>query len=274
MEGFVLRLTPHEESAFFEHRFWLQILGDHSRFILNTLSPTEEKDIERAGKFITIFDRLLEQAREPLSEPALNTLTHSAMHYAMEIREFKLSLLRRHLAGDLKSNLPPTFFNHMLNELEEYIGILNYLLCGRVPVYHPVHHHLLWLLDGSGHAASIEADLDDVEKDLKRQSREFKKTFSGLHEKALEMAGYTRTNMTEFPSLGRLNIQAESKMTEFMEFLNALKEARLSKEVLGRITPIIPDHMYREECYYLTKLSQVSAVKKPDCDPGKPRIDA
>jgi hypothetical protein len=32
-----------EEEALFEHRFWLQILGDHARFILNALSPKEKK---------------------------------------------------------------------------------------------------------------------------------------------------------------------------------------------------------------------------------------
>jgi len=31
--------------------------------------------------------------------------------------------------------------------------------------------------------------------------------------------------------------------------------------------------MFREECYYLTKLSMVASIKEPDCDPGKPRVE-
>ncbi|NOU92561.1 DUF2935 domain-containing protein [Paenibacillus sp. LMG 31456] len=31
-----------DQGALFVHRFWLQILGDHSSFIWNTLSPKRE----------------------------------------------------------------------------------------------------------------------------------------------------------------------------------------------------------------------------------------
>ena len=50
--------------AKFEHEFWLQILGDHSRFILDSLSPSETKDIEVAKRFKGAFDRLLGEARQ------------------------------------------------------------------------------------------------------------------------------------------------------------------------------------------------------------------
>ena len=33
------------------------------------------------------------------------------------------------------------------------------------------------------------------------------------------------------------------------------------------------NHMIREECYYLTKLSMVSHIKNPECDPTKSRIE-
>ena len=43
-----LKLNNIKEMAPFEHHFWLQILGDHSRFILNALKmgkTSVEKDI-------------------------------------------------------------------------------------------------------------------------------------------------------------------------------------------------------------------------------------
>ena len=52
-------MANYLQVALFEHRFWLQILGDHSRFILNALSPTETKEIQIAENFIPIFDQLL-----------------------------------------------------------------------------------------------------------------------------------------------------------------------------------------------------------------------
>ena len=51
-------------AAKLEHEFWLQVLGDHSRFILDSLSPSEVKDIEVAKRFIKEFDRLLVIAKQ------------------------------------------------------------------------------------------------------------------------------------------------------------------------------------------------------------------
>jgi hypothetical protein len=268
-----LKPEIHRDELLFEHRFWLQILGDHSRFILNSLSPEEEKEIEKAREFIGIFDGLLETARRDLKGAELMDLTEQAYSRAQELRMFKLHLLRRHLAGKLKIELPPTFFNHMLNELEEYLSVLCSIMSDTVPVKHPIHHHLLWLLDGAGHAISIEDSLDDVERDLKQKSKNFNRDFCHLHMKALEMAGYLRTGLMDFPSLNRLNNQAESKMKLFMDFLKEIEGMVVSKKALSTLMPLIPEHMYREECYYLTKLSEVSEIKALDCDPAKPRLE-
>lgn len=269
----MLDITCFDKAVLFEHRFWLQILGDHSRFILNSLSPIEKKEIERASNFMGIFDDLLDMAHKPISGAQLAELTREAYTRAQEIRLFKLHLLKRHLNDKISTSMPPTFFNHMLNELDEYIRVLCSLLAGRLPDIHPVHYHLLWLLDGSGHAESIDANLDEVEHDIKEKSREYGKVFMDLYHKAVEMSGYLRTGDNHFPSLSRLNAQAEQRMQLFMDFLNDIKEKVLQKEVLGALMPIIPDHMFREECYYLSKLANVSEVKMPDCDPGKPRIE-
>ncbi len=63
-------------------------------------------------------------------------------------------------------------------------------------------------------------------------------------------------------------------MKLFVSFLRELEELELSAEVLDRIMPLMPDHMMREECYYLTKLAGLGLVPSPDCDPAKPRIEA
>ena len=101
-----------ENKARFEHRFWLQILGDHSRFIHDALAPVEKDEIEQASIFIQVFDTLLEQAKSVDSIQ----LTAKAEAEVIKLREFKLELLRRHLNGKIKIHLPPTFINHMINE--------------------------------------------------------------------------------------------------------------------------------------------------------------
>ena len=263
----------HAQKALFEHRFWLQVLGDHARFFMDSLAPEEQTEIQRARHFIGVFDRLLDRAREPLRGRELTELAQEARGYALQFREYKLHLLRRHLAGKLKMGLPPTFLNHTLNELEEYLRILDALIMGDdPPVCHPVHHHLLWLLDAVGHAATITCELDPVEKMLKEKSESFTKTFEAFYLKAVEMAGYLRTRMDQFPALSRFNHQVELEMRLFQNFLDELEEMRLDAAALGSLTPLMADHMFREECYYLHQLAESSAAEKPDCDPTKPRI--
>lgn len=260
--------------ALFEHRFWLQILGDHARFILSSTSPKETAEVERAAAFIQIFDKLLEQSRHNLSDSQLALLNQQASHYTKELRDFKLHLLKRHLAGEIAIQLPPTFLNHMVNELEEYQRTLDSLLAsGKVPVYHPVHHHLLWLADAVGHAGAIHDNLDGVEKKLRKKSKKFEKHFQAYYLKAVEVAGYMRTNLVQFPALSRLNKEAELEMCLFVDFLKEIEALDLSGELLDVLAPLMPDHMAREEYYYLTKLAQVSEVKMPAGDPTKPRLE-
>lgn len=260
-------------SILFEHQFWLQILGDHSRFIFASLAPKEKAEIEKAHYFIQAFDAMLNQARQCASGQDLLALTQQSYHEVKSLREFKLHLLCRHLVDGIEIHLTPTFINHMINELEEYCLVLECLLKeGNVPCFHPLHYHNIWLLDATGHSGFIHCTLDETEHELKEKSLCFQKNFDGLHEKSLEFEGYLRTGLETFPALTRLNCQVDSQMDLFKKFLADLVELRLCLEALGTISPLAPDHMYREECYYLTKLAQVGAVPMPECDPTAPRI--
>jgi hypothetical protein len=264
------------QQALFEHRFWLQILGDHARFIFNALPPKETKQIAKANEFINVFDQLLHVARQPDAPSRINDLNKQAYELTVNLRVFKLSLLDQMLVGKIKIGLVPTFINHMLNELEEYLKILVSLLEGKpVPIYAPLHHDLLWLPDASGHAVSIAMELDAVEKRLIKKSEQFEQHFNAFYLKAIELSGYTRTMRTTFPALSRFHNDVNMEMSIFMAFLLELETIDISAELLSRLNPLVPDHMYREECYYLLKLSQSGAsVTVPQCDPTKPRVEA
>lgn len=266
-------ISGFKNLSLFEHRFWLQILGDHSRFILDSLSAEESGEIEKASMFITAFDGLLDRARRDIGGADLLALTNQAYRSAADVRAFKLHLLKRHLTGRIKIHLSPTFINHMLNELDEYMVILSFLLKGQLPVFHPVHYHLLWLPDGMGHADGVADNLDEVEKELREKSRDFREKFCRLDQKAREMVGYMRTGTMSFPSLDRLNYEVEAAMAPFKKFLEELIRLRADNRVLGTLQPIMADHMAREECYYLTKLSGASNTALPECNPIKPRVE-
>lgn len=258
-----------EITARSEHRFWLQILGDHSRFIHEALAPVQKMEIEQTANFIKTFDSLLEQA----SSSDVMQLTAQSEIEVKKLREFKLEIIRKHLIGKIKIHLSPTFINHMVNELEEYERVLKHLKAGEAPpVYHELHHHLLWLSDAAGHAEAISSNLDDVERRLIEKSNSFKKSFEDFYLKAVELAGYLRTQLTEFPALSRMNMETQLEIKLFQNFLHELEELELSNEALGTFAPLMADHMSREECYYLMKLAQSANINPPDCDPTKPRL--
>lgn len=257
-----------------EHRFWLQIMGDHSRFIFFSLAPTESEYILTAQNFIILFDQLLEQSKKILSFIEIEELNRKAYEAVYRLREFKIELLSMSLTSDLKSHLSPSFYNDMLNELEEYLYILNSMMHGYDPLLNPLHYHMLWLNDAIGHSASVKSGLDLVETDLIKTADQFEHQFEDLNNKSLILNGYSRTGLSNFAALERLNEQVWNIMNGFMEFLESIRDRRTDNKILGTIMPLMADHMLREECYYLRKLSEsANNIKQSDCDPASPRLE-
>ncbi|WP_408007683.1 DUF2935 domain-containing protein [Pseudalkalibacillus sp. A8] len=264
-------MADFAKTAKFEHSFWLQILGDHARFIHDSLAPDQTQEIAQANNFIKTFDQLLNRVKDG----DMIALSKQAEEEGNKLREFKLDLIKRHLVGKIKIGLGPAFLNHMVNELEEYLRILRYLKKGEIPpTLHELHHHLIWLLDAVGHAGAISDNMDLIEKKIKEKSASFTKDFEAFYLKAVELAGFLRTNLSTFPALEKFNDDVSLEMKLFMNFLKEIEEMELSKKALGTFAPLMADHMMREECYYLTKLAEVSDLSQPKCDPTKPRLKA
>jgi hypothetical protein len=275
LKGDVLLSKNFQTESLAELHFWLQILGDHSRFIHDSLAPSETKYIEVANSFKVHFDQLLASSKALGDESSLLDLLQEAKNTSEKIRSFKLILIKEHLVGKIKISLPPTFINHMVNEVEEAIRNFDYLAKGEIPpVVHPLHHDLLWLMDAAGHAGSINSNLDQVENQLKHKGQKFSKDWEGFYLKAVELAGYLRTNILEFPALTKFHQDVGLEMAIFKCFLNELEEMELKKEILGTLSPLMADHMAREECYYLKKLSETTIIDTPQCNPAKPRTEA
>jgi hypothetical protein len=261
------------ESALFEHKFWLQVLGDHARFIKASLYPSEKQDIEKANYFVHQFDELLMKARQ-FTGGDLIAFSKTVSDLAKQFKSYKLSILKRQLSGEIGILLSETFMNHTVNELEEYLIVLKYLTKGEEPpIFHELHHHLLWLQDAYGHAGIIDSNLAGVEKRLKEKSQKFTTLFEGFYLKAVELTGYLRSSLKTFPALDRFNSEVELEMTLFRNFLHEIEELELSEKVLGTLSGLMADHMAREECYYLIKLAESSNVQPPNCDPTKPRTE-
>lgn len=268
MEGF-----QSFESTLMEHQFWIQIMGDHARFMFFSLSPNEVEHLQRSQDFIISFDNTLEQINQSTNKEELELITKQAYLLILQFREYKLFLLSESLTANIRIHLNPSLINDMINELEEYLNILYLSKNDNQILFHPLHYHLLWLTDAIGHAASVLANLDYTENDLIDRANSYEVGFTDLLLKSTMMSGFLRTQLEDFPSLNRLNRQVETLMISFKEFLEDLRDLRMDGQVLGTLSPLMVDHMAREESYYLWKLSMTSGLtKRPDCDPARPRI--
>ncbi|MDG5787460.1 DUF2935 domain-containing protein [Evansella sp. AB-P1] len=263
------------QEAIFELSFWTQILGDHSRFILDALSPKEEKYIEQAQYFINQFDSLLQESRQGGNEQNLISTVKKAEGEGKKLRELKLAIIKDHLVGSVKITLSPSFLSHMVNELDEGLRVFSFLVKGKIPpAVHPLHHDLIWLLDAAGHAGAIQSNMDHVEYDLREKSKKFKEDWEEFYLKAIELAGFLRANVDRFPALTKFHRDIKLEMEIFKSFLRELEEMELKKENLSVFEALMADHMFREECYYLMKLSETTDLAPPKCDPTKPRTES
>ncbi|WP_369802900.1 DUF2935 domain-containing protein [Sporosarcina sp. P20a] len=52
------------------------------------------------------------------------------------------------------------------------------------------------------------------------------------------------------------------------------EEMDLKKETLGTLTPLMADHMAREEIYYLMKLAESTDIPSPKGNPTKSRVES
>jgi len=254
----------------FEDLFWLQVLGDHMRFILAKLAVKEEELIKTTKQLKQTSDDLLNAVR---ASTAVSVGSKIAL--CQEIGKLKLEIQRRQLIGDIEFGLPPTFISHMINELEEYVHILTGVEVGdrNVPQDHVLHVHKLWLKDISGHAAINQASLDFTEVKTKKKMCKFKKVFKSLTYMADEFASLLRTGLTEFPALDKLNDSSAEKVKLFNVVLAEMEEMCLSHKLLGSITPLMIDHMLREHSYYL--ICVANKTNKPveiSLDPTSPRV--
>lgn len=176
--------------------------------------PSETENIKTANKFIHQFTQLLTFANSLNDSNEAVTLSLTVDDIVEKFKQFKFHIIRHQLTGNIGIHLSPTFVNHMVNELEEYQNVLSYLKKGEVlPIFHELHHHLIWLLDASGHAGAIHDELDGVEKRLKEKSNNYIKHFEQFYLKAVELTGYLRSNMHSFPALTRFNKEASIEMT-------------------------------------------------------------
>jgi hypothetical protein len=232
--------------------FWASIMQDHTDFILMNLSSKEAEFINSALYYKNEFAKIENESKQGMTGDILERVNSILLSFI----DFKRLLIQKLLRCDIQFNLPPTFINHMINEAMEFHRDLQNMQARTQsdPLIENIMLHTIWLPDAAGHAAAIAANLDPVETLLIKEAKYFEETFNSLFIKSVELGKMLeRTNLQD-GSLQYLNQQADEQISSFIDFLDRIRKLRMRCKVLGTIDPLLPDHMIREEQYYLLNI--------------------
>lgn len=261
-------MTDEQNIQIFENRFWLRIMLDHLFIFLNAMNYRETEEHARADSLIKRYNKLLEKVWDvSLTPEQLKTLNEDAYKVTEEVRKFQLHLLYRQLLGTIGLATSSDLTSRLTSEAEYYLDILSYFLQNKKYVIQPIPLHQLWLFDAAGHAEDIASGLNFSDTDLKNKTLSYQKEFMFLYIRAAEMKGFSRIGVNNFPAFDQFNRDVNARMTEFTEFFVELHFKIAEGRVPTTVTHLMLDHMYREECYYLTQLSKISKIRAPVCDP-------
>lgn len=243
-----------------EIEFWTQIMRDHGEFQFNSLVVTETEAINAAQHYMNLFEQLrLETLSNQSSLSNLITMSKTAV---TQFINFKRYLLAGLMTCNIKIRMAPTFLNHMINEALEFLHVLN-LADGTIQYSNIIENlrlHNIWLPDASGHASSVAAELDPVEAVFIKEAKEFSDKFDSLAKKAFSMyTMYERTRLNN-SEIQNFNQQVVNTLSEFIRFLERVEDLRdeCSLFSTGTFLPLLPNHMMREEGYYIHRIFEIS----------------
>lgn len=232
-------------------RFWTAIMRDHTQFLLTNLAPIEREVVSEAVEFRRGYLDLYQELKNASAEPdeALAALSERARRLTEDFAAYKEKIRDRQLTCRVHINQPPTFTQHMINEAEEFLAVLEEQVGAGLQEL--MAQHLLWLPDASGHAAFIAAGLDPREAQLVETAMDYKRAFDHLYLRADEIDSMLGQSPTMLDVVARLNDNIIEQVEAFQEFLLYLRDQMRQCRILTFLIPLVPDHMAREAQYYL-----------------------
>lgn len=240
--------------------FWLGIMRDHTMFQMNALASSEKQSITAAQFYHSFFQRMHRRAERGTDSPAMR---NEIMQGLTGFIQFKTDLLRELMTCDLVMNMTPSFINHMINEAMEFETYLTRQTLASEPFEYTLlltDQHRIWLIDAAGHAAFIAANLDANESLLIAEAQQFQDAFNKLAHKAVELLTILKRTALNDGALILLSEEASDWICKFIDFLQKVKNLRAACRAMatGMLSPLVLEHMMREERHYLNSIKQYS----------------
>lgn len=243
-----------------EIEFWTHILRDHAEFTVNSLASNEVVELQRTIHFLELFSSYYDKvtSSEPLTPATILELITENKIAVTQFVQFQKLLLSKLMTCSVKLGFTPTFLDHMINEAMEYYRVLN--LADKElkinKVLENLRLHKVWLSDAYGHSNFIASQLDIVEAEYINVALDYKKKFQALFIKAFELyLQFERTSLKD-GEIDQFNLNVKKEISDFTIFLEEIKLLRKDCKIYstGTFTDLVPDHMIREEKYYIDQI--------------------
>ncbi|WP_160720999.1 DUF2935 domain-containing protein [Bacillus sp. USDA818B3_A] len=245
-----------------EHLFWLEILQDHAIFVRDHLSVTERNEISIAEGFNQSFQRILDRLKQLDSELSYSTnemieFAKQAYSTAYEYFRFEGRLQNLRIKNEINLNLSPTYLNGTLNENQEYLRILSYLVNGQQAVPLRLDQLLdLWLEDQLGHIILLRNLVDPIELTVERQTDLYAQRFNMFILQNHHIKGFLRFTEQGFPRQKELALDVGRTVIEMNLYIRSVVDKYKGDRLLNKTTLRFLEHHFPETCYFIKKLAE------------------
>lgn len=248
-------------SVFGEHRFWLEILEDHARFLLERLSSREQEWKEAASRYASAFCALRRKldvlpAPSAASHPEWIAFAKEAHSSAAGYYKLEGQLQALLLAGRVQLSLPPSFLNGTLNENQEYLRLLRYYVQGADAPALPLWNLMeLWLDDQLGHVTLLRGMDLPAGLGLPDEAAAIAERIRSHLIRNKDMQGFLRFTPPGFPAqLEFAREAAETVVRFFRLLLDAVVRMRQAEPSPGFALRFM-EHQLPEASYFMRKLA-------------------
>jgi hypothetical protein len=259
VQSILIKSTPLSVSE--EHQFWLEILEDHARFILDHISPQETQWADEASRYTAVFAGLqakLDTLSTPPRASAADWIVFAKEVHPAAAGYYKLEgqLLALRLSNRISLNLPPTFLNSTLNENQEYLRLLRYYVQGADAPPLPLWNLMeLWLDDQLNHAQLLEKAMDPVELQLAKEAHIIAEDFRSHLIKNRAIHGFLRFSPPDFPAQVEFAREAAETVVRFFKLAGATASKFKQTGMLNSTTLRFLEHQLPETSYFMRKLA-------------------
>jgi hypothetical protein len=239
-------------------------MQEHALFIKLGLPADQPRLRRKAKKFIRIFKAL--RARLEMVSRLDGELLRDLIRAVRAIIAFKAKLLRLLIQCKAApgSNYP-LLLDHIRREAIHFLDLL------RTPVPEDplqllLQEEVFWIRQMKEHIEFIIHLLDPSERELIRQSIEFRKTFSRLLETARDLQSMAQTRPRDFNRVIRFTEEVIGNTIQLRNFKAAAFELAKLCEILSIIsTPLLLDHLRREADKFLDEMEALLPNAR-ECD--------